>query len=421
MQRRQVGALKGILLLLLLLICSSEHGYAQAPRIRVNFNCLSEPCHKTYLTTELSFFDVVRDRFQADVQIVMVRQTTGGGGTRCTVRFIGQNAFADMTDSTAVEFPPAATDVQEREMLLEAIRRGLMPYVLKTPWKELMVVKYPARQQDSLTNKKDRWRSWIFQLGADLSFEGESNRRFFRNNSWFSPYRITARSKFIIDSWYNYSRTQFTLDSQTIVVPVSSKGLSGFYAVSLDQHWSAGTFISVFADDFSNIRLQHRVAPAIEYNVYPFSENTRRQLRFAYQVGYRHYKFIDSTIYDHIAETRPYHRLAVVAAYAQPWGTASGVLQYHGFLDGGFRQSRLTANANISLRLFEGFSLRLNGSTSLVNDQISLSKREATDEQLLLRGAQLPTRFLYGLTVGFSYTFGSTNNSVINPRFDNTD
>ncbi len=395
---------------------------ADAPlRIRLFFNCLSEPCHKTYLTNELTFFDVVRDRFQADVQVMVIRQPNAGGGTHCTVRFLGQRGFAGVEDSTALEFPPAATAVQERTALLDAVRSGLAPYVLRSPWRWAVQVQYPTRPTDSLVSRADRWRAWIFQLGTEGGFEGESNRSVVRNNSYFSPYRITARSKFVFDSWFEYTRTRFTLDSQTVLVPVRSYGFNTYYAKSLGGHWSAALFSSVYGSQYSNILLQHRIAPAIEYNLYPFSENTHRQLRFAYQAGYRHFRYFDTTVYNRLTETRPYHRLSVVAAYAQPWGTVSSVLQYHGYLDQGQRQYRLTAQANVALRLFEGFSLRLDGSTSLVNDQISLSKYEASPEELLLRGSQLPTKVLYNATVGFSYTFGSTNNSVVNPRFENTD
>jgi len=75
----------------------------------------------------------------------------------------------------------------------------------------------------------------------------------------------------------------------------------------------------------------------------------------------------------------------------------------------------------VALRLFEGFSLNVEGSFSLVNDQISLARRVASEEEFLLRGAQLPTRLLYECRVGLMYTFGSTNNSIVNPRFENMD
>jgi hypothetical protein len=81
----------------------------------------------------------------------------------------------------------------------------------------------------------------------------------------------------------------------------------------------------------------------------------------------------------------------------------------------------MTAQLSMSIRLLQGLNLTVGGSGSVVNDQISLSKIVASEEQLLLRGSQLPTSVLYRMNVGFNFTFGSTNNSIVNPRFQQID
>lgn len=398
-------------------------GAAQQPdadRIRVFLNCAAEDCHEDYLITELSFFNFVRDRFQADVQVLMVEQTTAAAGSRYTLTFKGGDRFAGLTDSASVVTKMADTDVMIRDQLLDAIKLGLAPYVLKTGLKTGMRVRYETRPVEALVLPDDPWNNWVFTLGLDGNFNGESRRSSLNTSSYLSAYRITPQSKVMADVWYDYTVTQFRLDSQSIRIPVDNYGASLYYAHSLSEHWSAGFFAGVEHDKFRNIRLQHRVAPAIEYNFYPFSENTKRQLRLGYQLGYQYLTYRETTVFDRLRELRSYQQMSLVANYAQPWGTVNGVVQARSFLDN-LRQNRFTTRLNLALRLFEGFSLNVEGSFSLVNDQISLARRVASEEEFLLRGTQLPTRLLYECRVGLTYTFGSTNNSIVNPRFENMD
>ena len=45
------------------------------------------------------------------------------------------------------------------------------------------------------------------------------------------------------------------------------------------------------------------VMPGIEYNIFPYSESTRRQLRILYKVGYGYANYIDTTEYFLFKET----------------------------------------------------------------------------------------------------------------------
>ena len=59
----------------------------------------------------------------------------------------------------------------------------------------------------------------------------------------------------------------------------------------------------------------------------------------------------------------------------------------------------------------------MNASTSLVRDQVYLAKTDLTDEEILIERRQLATDSRYRISFGFSYTFGSIFNNVVNPRF----
>ena len=63
--------------------------------------------------------------------------------------------------------------------------------------------------------------------------------------------------------------------------------------------------------------------------------------------------------------------------------------------------------------------MRIDGNIGWVQDQIYLSAEGASDEEALLQLQQLDTDFQYGVSVGFSFQFGSIFNNVVNNRFRN--
>jgi hypothetical protein len=54
---------------------------------------------------------------------------------------------------------------------------------------------------------------------------------------------------------------------------------------------------------------------------------------------------------------------------------------------------------------------------SRIRNQLYLPRGEATDEEILVRQRQLATSYQYYISVGFSYSFGSIYNNVVNTRF----
>jgi hypothetical protein len=72
------------------------------------------------------------------------------------------------------------------------------------------------------------------------------------------------------------------------------------------------------------------------------------------------------------------------------------------------------------LRIAKGLRLYLGAQASLVHDQLGLVKGGATEEEVLLQRKELATQYQYFFQFGFSYTFGSIYNNVVNPRFNDT-
>ncbi len=184
---------------------------------------------------------------------------------------------------------------------------------------------------------------------------------------------------------------------------------------SLGPHWSAGLRADAGSSTYLNQHLSAGIAPVLEYNVFPYSESTRRAFTLQYSPGVRQYRYDDTTVYFRTQETRPFHALNVALAQKQKWGSVEFQVNGYQLLDD-FSKSRLTFFTQADVRLFKGLSLNMFGHYAVLHDQIYLAKGDLTREQVLLRQSQLATTYRAFVYAGISYTFGSVFNNVVNPR-----
>jgi hypothetical protein len=268
--------------------------------------------------------------------------------------------------------------------------------------------------------QEDRWNRWVFNIGGNGSARGESNKKYLSFSTSLQANRITPESKFTFNTYYNDNRTQYIVNGENIRVQTVDYGLSSLYAKSFSEHWSTGGFYRAYHSIYRNIDLSQSVAPALEYSFFPVSQVTRRQFRSIYQIGFRSLRYIEPTIYDKTQENLPYHQLTGIFGVTQPWGTLNAHITASQYLHD-LSKNRLSIDLSLSWRVIEGLSVQLNGQASLINNQISLARSTINPDQALLNGRQLPTTFNYYSSVGLNYTFGSINNSVVNPRFSDVD
>ena len=227
---------------------------------------------------------------------------------------------------------------------------------------------------------------------------------------------MTPASKFRLGVSGSYDESRFDYEDYKETSSASSRWLSGLYVRSLDGHWSAGATWSLGYSTYGNIATGFSLSPAVEFDVFPYDEATRRQLRVLYRIGLTRNAYLEETIYDKLSETVFGQSLAATLELTEPWGNAEISAEgSHLFHD--FDFNRLRVSAWLSLRLLKGLSLTLDGRYAAVHDQIALRKSEVSLDDLLLRRKELATNYNYGLSVGFSYTFGSVFSNVVNPRF----
>jgi len=177
-----------------------------------------------------------------------------------------------------------------------------------------------------------------------------------------------------------------------------------------------GAYFSAGSSTYENTKLSVAPAPAIEYNVFPYSESTRRQLRFLYRLSFTLVGYREETIYFKTKENLWRQALTAALEFKRKWGTVSLSLEGSNYFHD-WQQNRLRLSSEVSLRLFKGLSLSVYGNYSRIHDQLSLPRRGATLEEVILRRRQLETAYDYYFRISLNYTFGSILSKIVNPRF----
>jgi len=194
---------------------------------------------------------------------------------------------------------------------------------------------------------------------------------------------------------------------------------NGLIVKSVTTHWSLGWRVGLNHSTRLNKQFQGRVAPAIEFDIYPYTQSTRRLLTLQYEIGVARVSYIDSTIYDKTRQTLFDHSLTLSVNATQPWGTVNFSIEGATYLHD-LTKNHLTFFGSTNVRLIKGLSFRIGGSASALRDQLFLSKKGLTPTDVLLQRRQLATNYQYFASFGLSYQFGSTLNNIVNPRFGGT-
>lgn len=383
----------------------------EAPKV---FLDCGRACDRNYIRTEISFVNYVRDRKDADVHVLVTTQSTGSGGQEYTMDFMGLKDYEGMNNTLKYSSGGTDTDDEERKEMAHVLKAGLIPYVARTPI--LNQIKFDYKQRTEPAEVEDRWNYWVYYLSLRGSLSGQKTYSNSELNGNISLSRVTPESKFRVGLSAEFRDRIFKFDETTITSPSEEQNFSGLWVKSLSEHWSFGGWFGASSNTFDNTKFRSYLAPALEFNIFPYAESTRRQLRVLYRIGIGFYNYREETIYDKFEETLFSEALSVTFEQKEPWGNVSGRIEgSHFFHD--FSKNRLVLSGNISFRLFKGFSFSVNGRYSSIRDQLSLPKEDASFEDILLRIKQLQTNYSYSLSLGLNYSFGSIYSNVVNPRF----
>jgi hypothetical protein len=393
---------------------------AAAP-VRVFIDCQSASCDYEYFRTEIAFVDHVRDRKDADVHVLVTGQTTGSGGSEYSLKFIGLGRFQGVDATMVYAASVDATDDVVRKAIVQHLTLGLVRYAAESPAGPRLSVKYaPETAKAGGQGRqagRDPWDFWVFRLSGNGYSNGEESTSSTSFYGSASANRTTEAWKVNLSFSGDYNSSTYDLgEGETFTSITKGYYGSGRIVKSLGAHWAAAVTGQASRSTYSNQNLAVGGGGGVEYDLFPYAESTRRQLRFQWTGAVTAYDYTEETVYGKMSETVPTHSAAVSLDLKQPWGQVSTAANFTQALND-LSQYRVGVYGGIDVRLFKGFSLGVSGDYSRVRDQRNLPKAGASDEEILVRMRELATGYRYYFSVGVSYSFGSIFNNVVNPRF----
>lgn len=412
--------------LLTLILFFHENTYAQNPAdtlrkgaAKIFIDC--ESCDMNYTRQQIPYINYVRDVKEAQVYVLVTNQDAGSGGTQFTITFQGQGEFKGMNDTLVYTSNPDETNTIIREKKTNLMKMGLMRYVARTPvFSEIEITHNAGLEQEQVV---DKWNNWVFELSTEPVFESEeANKQVFLRNS-INISKVTEDIKLQIEMDQFYSREKFieyvnTDSAETETYITSERIIDNLFVKSLGDHWSAGFKFGLGSSTRENYEFSTELLPSIEYDIYPYQEATHRQLRILYGAGIRYNNYIEPSVYNKTKETLYKQALNIAFQVQKKWGSINLSLEGSNYFHD-FSKNRIELNTEITLRIFKGLSLRIDGGVAHITDQINLKKGDISEAERLLKLTEIATKYRLEGGIEITYTFGSIYNNIVNPRFGN--
>jgi len=327
-----------------------------------------------------------------------------------------------MNDTLVYTSSPDLTSTIIREKRTNMLKMGLMRYVAKTPlFNEIDISHNEDLESDEVI---DRWNNWVFELSTEPDYESEeANKELDLRNS-INISKITPGIKLEIEIDQFYNREKFienvnTDSASSSVYVTGATFVDNLFVRSLGDHWSAGFKWRLVSSTGENFNFRTEFLPSVEYDIFPYSEATHRQLRILYGAGYQYNNYIDSTVYNKLKENLWLQTLNVAFQVQKKWGSINLLLIGSNYFHD-FSKNRLELNSSVNIRIFKGLSLEINGGIAHINDQLNLKKGGISEAERLLQLRELATRYRVEGGIEITYTFGSIYNNIVNPRFSSS-
>lgn len=377
-------------------------------------------CFTTFLRQEHGYVDYKRERQGADVFILVTEQNASAGAEE--IQMIFDYEDIKISDDTIIYYRPAnISEAEQRDLFLKNYKRGILPALLNSDIIDHIDYTISDIEEDSTSTASDvvddPWKLWSFNLGLDLRVNGEASfsEQFYSGR--FSASQVKQEYKFFIFTRYNLEQSTFTLsDGEEVKSEDRRSTFFTQYVKSIGPKWSLGARAFAGSSSFGNTDFESFIKPAIEYNVFPYSESSTKRFSFMYSSGPEYKNYTEITVFDKLEETRWRHGLDVEFISTQQWGEIEFDIEFEQYLHD-LSLFSISFNPNIELNIVRGLSLELGGDISFVGDRINISKSEISDQDIILQNRQLDTNYSYFSYVGFNYRFGTRNNNIVNPRF----
>jgi len=372
-------------------------------------------CDMNYTREQIPYVNYVRDVKEAEVYVLVTTQNAGSGGNLYTYTFTGQFRFNGMNDTLTFSSNPDMTSSEIREKRTRLLKMGLMRYVAKTPLAGEIEIRHNQKLQAA--EVIDNWNYWVFEIQTSPRFNAEaSNSRIFFRNS-LNINRITPNLKFEFELEGDNTKQKFVdNDGDATIYRRKDESMDVLLVKSIGEHWSAGSRLMMRTATNPNYDLNFELMPAVEYDIFPYSMATHKQLRINYSAGYQYSNYIDTTLLNKLKDNLFKHELRIAYQIQDKWGSINISLSGSNYMHD-WSKNRIELNGYVRLRIIKGLSLSVNGQVAYINDQLNLRKGGLTEAERLLRLKEQATNYSYGGSISLTYTFGSIYNNVVNPRF----
>ena len=401
--------------LLFLLNCSIAIGQATEEPLSIKTQIDCRGCDGNYMRQNITFLDHVRDQDLAEIY-VFVNTSGNPSSVIYEIEYTGKGRFDGINNKFSVDYSKTLTGNEIRDLLKETLIKGYIPYLLHTDQAEQLELVLHELPKTTTEKIDDPWNNWIFSVRGNMDMEHQDTREEFNYDVGFDGDKVTEHWRVRLDGYYNKNTLKITeSDNSSFTSVRNRKFLGGSIVKSLGNHWSAGVFGDVGTNSVDNFKFKSAVAPAIEYSLFDYKEVLTREITFAYQINYNTQKYFETTIFDVLRDQYYTQSLSMNLTYRKNWGSVYSSVRASNFLNDPSK-NRLSINNWASVRVFKGFSVRVNANFQVIKDQINLPKGEASLEDIILQQRALATTSKLNLGVGMSYTFGSIFNNVLNTR-----
>lgn len=382
--------------------------------IRVYLDCAF--CDHGYTQQEVKNVVFVRDRKQADVHLLFTAQQSGSGGRAERIQFLGLGVYDHLSDILSYNTTIDMSSDQIRAMRVRYIELGLLRYRIEAGHEDQ--IEFTILQQDSAESAtpEDPWNAWVFDMNAGARFNGQETNHFRNINGGAAAKRITEKNKFIFRTGYSQNQSRFIYENEETIARQRNAWANAQDVISINEHWSYGFFANAGNSIFSNYKVYASSSAGLEFDFFEYSESFNKQAIVAYNLGARYNKYYDTTVFNQVDDHLAYHELTVGGTVKEDWGNFSSTVSYQNFLHD-FSLNSVSLWMNLRIRLFKGFTWRINGSFNILNNQVNIARQEASIEDLLLQQQQLGSGYTYWMNTGINYSFGSMYNAAVNPRF----
>jgi hypothetical protein len=374
-------------------------------------------CYLDFIRQELNILDFVRDRTDADVQVLMMNQWNSNGGVVSNMILIGRNNYEVHSDTLSYFIDPNLTEDDKRKLFAKNLKVALFPFLKQTEIGKAIEINFPKKEEvatDSIV--KDPWNYWVFQLGMNGSTDGNENYLNMYGSGYVSVNRETEKSRTGIYFNAYLSRQEYKDGEDVYSYDFQSYYGEANHSAKLNEHFAAGISSYYSNSIFGNYKAKVSLQPRFEYSIFPYKDFNTRRLVLGIDIGPQYMNYIDTTIYLKTEELLMQESISLISSFTKPWGSVNlGAFWSNYFHD--FSKNQFSLNGAISMRLFKGLNFAIWGNYAFVRDQINIRKGDISVDQLLVKNKELLSSYNFNLGMGISYRFGSKNNNQVFPSF----